>query len=918
MKQIYALGLVLLMILGVSFQASAYETTFKWDTAGAVKIYKTSISDANLIEIPAGATKYTVEYTSNTRIYVCPAEGYYLSTVEGTTAKITYSSWTGVQSWSGFLNSSSTWNGATITFTTVSSAREDEFELEIVNGASALEASFSDVGYTISNLQNGTNKIPYNPAVDKTLVISRTDDNKTALYSVTLNGGTDGISYNFYKSTATITVKEGDKVSVQVFESDEPAIENRTVTFAFDGLDAACINTIRNISASKFIELTDNKLADLPEGTQIQVNFNSEYTISKVTLGEQDLNYTAGATYVRFTVDADATLTITGKAKEYAQLPYTLFIQNPEGVNIANTYGGEAMTLPEGSAVASNITLTEGVTMTAADSKSYSLTISEKNPKLFISPKEGWYIMTVQDMSAGDSGKLLGVNFSASIISADNNKVYIVAMPYVNNAKVAVNVIGTGSASFKGDSSLSSSWDNPSTTYSVKTGENMIDFVSSYVSSFTAFTSVQPNAVYLDGKKLVANEENGSYAVSPYIPADGDASVYSTVTIFTDGTTGTMGKVNITYKDGMTADVTYSTARIATTDATISLLEGTPVYIKPAKGSEMKVGDELVYAEGKGINKLDENGEYAVSTTAAGTNVVISKEPVIVEILSVAPASGSEVKSISEIKINVPFSDDLMLYPRDATKISLSNGTTTVYATEFGELASNEMGTALVCPVTFPEVTEAGNWILTIPAGTFYEAAWDDTADDFAPVANGATTAEYTAEYTINPDAKGIYDDYTLDPADGATVKSLSVIKLTFNQLEADDHYMFYGEDGITISNGTTTYPCAASGNSGAINIFIMDNNYEDVTITENGKWTLNIPAGAISKLGAEETIPGITATYTVSDSSAIDSILSDSDENVTVYGIDGRLILKDAPRAELNGLAKGLYIINGQKVLVK
>ncbi|MDE6409833.1 MAG: hypothetical protein K2K81_06280, partial [Muribaculaceae bacterium] len=53
-------------------------------------------------------------------------------------------------------------------------------------------------------------------------------------------------------------------------------------------------------------------------------------------------------------------------------------------------------------------------------------------------------------------------------------------------------------------------------------------------------------------------------------------------------------------------------------------------------------------------------------------------------------------------------------------------------------------------------------------------------------------------------------------------------------------------------------------------------------------------------------------------DESGVNSLTGDSNSNVTVYSIDGRRVLINAPASRLNELEKGVYIINGKKAVVK
>ena len=51
-------------------------------------------------------------------------------------------------------------------------------------------------------------------------------------------------------------------------------------------------------------------------------------------------------------------------------------------------------------------------------------------------------------------------------------------------------------------------------------------------------------------------------------------------------------------------------------------------------------------------------------------------------------------------------------------------------------------------------------------------------------------------------------------------------------------------------------------------------------------------------------------------ETDGVEGIVDDEERSYTVYTIDGRLVLKDGRNEDLDGLKKGLYIINGKKVI--
>ena len=49
---------------------------------------------------------------------------------------------------------------------------------------------------------------------------------------------------------------------------------------------------------------------------------------------------------------------------------------------------------------------------------------------------------------------------------------------------------------------------------------------------------------------------------------------------------------------------------------------------------------------------------------------------------------------------------------------------------------------------------------------------------------------------------------------------------------------------------------------------------------------------------------------------SGIENVMPSDEEANNVYTMDGILVMKNASRSQIDGLAKGMYIINGKKLI--
>lgn len=230
----------------------------------------------------------------------------------------------------------------------------------------------------------------------------------------------------------------------------------------------------------------------------------------------------------------------------------------------------------------------------------------------------------------------------------------------------------------------------------------------------------------------------------------------------------------------------------------------------------------------------------------------------------IKPANGEKMAKIGNVKLSWTLTrSDSQVAPMDDNymdKITITGNGKTVNPVD---LIPGDKYPMDAFTLEFPTITEAGEYTLTIPAGLFAEVYWDQKAMDMATVENG-NNALITAKYTVDPTMPvvSVFDSYTLSPKDGDKVKSLSEISLTFPDAP-------YGIDvdeakGITLSNGTKTYNAIVGGWGQERYLTIVDDEENEVTVSENGEWTLTIAPGVFSADGDQNS--EIKAKYTVSD----------------------------------------------------
>lgn len=195
--------------------------------------------------------------------------------------------------------------------------------------------------------------------------------------------------------------------------------------------------------------------------------------------------------------------------------------------------------------------------------------------------------------------------------------------------------------------------------------------------------------------------------------------------------------------------------------------------------------------------------------------------------------------------------------------------------------------------------TEAGKYVISFPEGMLMLGA--------EGVASPALSFTYNivAKPTLN---------LTVDPAEGE-VKGLKDIQITFNDYEE-----------ISLSSGKITFTFTPT--SGEPVVKKLDDAELDWdiwnkaivklggTYTEAGSYNLSFPAGYFNL--DSDISPAFELNWTISGSSAIDDIEVSENEPVNVYNLQGIEVLRNADSVALKSLTPGIYIVNGQKVIVK
>lgn len=212
------------------------------------------------------------------------------------------------------------------------------------------------------------------------------------------------------------------------------------------------------------------------------------------------------------------------------------------------------------------------------------------------------------------------------------------------------------------------------------------------------------------------------------------------------------------------------------------------------------------------------------------------------------------------------------------------------------------------------EVTSPGLYMLNIAAGSFGDA--DYIEGNASGVLSGNSNPDLNYTFTVSEVLKPII----VTPASGEQIESLSTLKF-----ENVTGFEYAKEILVKNSKGETV----ATITSDQAEAIYDENNpwgdplYITVTlatpITEADDYTIEIPEGFFYVGSSYDNAEAMTLTYHVTGKGTnVDQITTENNNIVTVYTLNGLLIAKDSEPAILKTLDKGIYIVNGKKMIIE
>lgn len=270
---------------------------------------------------------------------------------------------------------------------------------------------------------------------------------------------------------------------------------------------------------------------------------------------------------------------------------------------------------------------------------------------------------------------------------------------------------------------------------------------------------------------------------------------------------------------------------------------------------EITASGTYIVSVPEGVFNLDLSSQgFAVKSNHEdmfAINVEGEEIPDVPANVTVTPAAG-EVESLSEVVLTFNDYQSCAWTWTVAPTITLPNGEThNIKDYSYGE-ADNE----LKC--TMPQtLTEAGTYVLTIPAGS---VCFNDDPDNV----NAAFSVTYTIKNGETP-ATGI----VADPAPGI-IESLKSIHITFNDVESCC-WSYDVMPTITLPDGSVKKLTDSEATYDNIEDYrtVWINLSE--TLTAPGKYVLTLPAGALLFDDEERPSEGVSFEYTIEAGNSID-----------------------------------------------
>lgn len=594
MKKISSILLAAVAMLGISFSANAQLTTnFTWDIPGSVEIYVGSTTEDSKASIPDGATSYTAHLNETWGYaYVRAAEGYLLVDAVCDDDEKTLKPNTGSSQQITVNMGSSQHNGHTVHINVAKLEYDGTIEVNLVSAGEVIAKLGGNREIT---LKSGKQDVKFSTEYESTIRFSANDNLAEEPYIKKNGADVAWPSTQRILNTAEIAIADGDKFEIK-YNNQAPASdaekEKFTVTLDADQMAIAAINMMyiyNNNRVGKMITARD--AFEVEDGDVFRIIFNArdyDVTVNGADLATAD-EY---ASYVSAPVTANTTLKISAKERVYGTTLLSLSINSPEGVTLRNgSIDGPVIDLSEYTPV--------DETFKGTKFKNYQIEVSLKNPKIFVSNAEGWYVYQCGygDPTSKDEWEPMNV-----AIVGYSTPLHIWTHKVSMDKRLVVVL--------KGDAQRVRLKDGHQ-TYPLTVGYNEFEFDPIYSGAFTVVPvkdDEEQFSVYLNYSAVGVDSNEQYSGISP----TSDAVLH----IFSNTPASKKHKFTIENEAPTNPEITYDRV-LKATGTEFSAYVGAEISIKPAAGYTVKVDDE-------DIPSVDGVYSFVQEASGANTNHTIS------------------------------------------------------------------------------------------------------------------------------------------------------------------------------------------------------------------------------------------------------------------------------------------------------
>lgn len=869
MKRINSLLLLLIMSIGLTFNANALKVTLKWDIPGSVKIMLEKSKDGTLAELAPDQTSYTYEINKTYGYcYIFPSGiDYYLAEVtssDGTSLRID----NGNNGPFCSVSLTSATDGLTYHIKCEKVERNQSFTFDLENGLGYISAKFNS-GYT-PTLTKGVNKIMFNPEIDNPLTLSLIDVPSAYLVSL------DGVPVEknqWYPTYNDITIPAGGVLKVRLWEDDiDSPME---CTLKIDCQDGALTN-IYNRTSGKFTtpdQLVDNSMKVL-QNSEIRVNFNTDdFDITGLTLDGKDIFSSMSSGSVLFTVsEPEMVLKVESQPHQYPVVEFTGYIVNGEGVQLSTAYGSGDFDLPEGEALTADLKV-GSLTLPAGQTHKYIIPIATKRPQFFFRPKDGYYL---SDVLSEIDGKVEQHSSNSSMNAYyDGTTFYIVAEKMETPYKADLKIIGSEfMATMSSENLLSSVWGNPDTpSYSISEGEQSFEFIPGYgtplkIAVYSDSESGMRPALFMDGGEVTGKTDTNSgafvFTFTPWFPTQDlskeDHPVSHLELYNSSSQRPVMSGASLQLEDGASAEFFYSELLHPADPAGQPVISGTLMTVRPASR------EASVTFKGAPV-KLDENGEFTFKATGNARNNVVTvsgSSPVEPEKPDyiISPADGDTTDDLSKISITFP----------SASTVEYNDLPISLSGPEFNARSMDVSGIGNTKTVLFSNPAVEGDYTVTFPEGAF--------------LLDGKPSAEYSAIFSFEI-------HWALNPPSGTVIEKFEGLTLSFphaKDVEYTGHqYDFILRGQSFIAPGFDVEPVTGA-ECPTFRLSLLESSPEPPV----GEYVFRIEEGTFTIDGKPSV--EIKAEYTIDHESSVEYLKSPANGTIVYqdFGFDCALIFDE------------------------